>query len=123
MNKRTPGQTLLLVVGIIVFLGGLACVVAGFGGFVGSSDDPAGDSGSSSLMLFAAGGFSMVVGFGIVAFTRAAILTGNGAYTRVTIEQGTAPRGAGPFCSQCGSRNDAEARFCDACGQRLPTTT
>ncbi|QIX28039.1 hypothetical protein ncot_16655 [Nocardioides sp. JQ2195] len=26
---------------------------------------------------------------------------------------------AGPSCSRCGVRNDAEATFCDACGDRL----
>ena len=30
MSNRTPVQTLLLVVGTIVLLGGLACVVMGF---------------------------------------------------------------------------------------------
>lgn len=25
----------------------------------------------------------------------------------------------GPYCRQCGTRNDAEARFCDSCGQSL----
>jgi hypothetical protein len=24
--------------------------------------------------------------------------------------------GAGPYCRQCGVRNDADARFCDSCG-------
>lgn len=115
MNKRTPGQTLLLVVGAIVLLGGLVCVVAGFGGFIGSSDDVGGDSGNGSLMLFAAGGLAMVIGLGIVAFTRAAIMTGNGGYARVTIEQGTAPS-RGRFCSSCGASLTPTARFCDACG-------
>lgn len=25
----------------------------------------------------------------------------------------------GPYCRQCGTRNDADARFCDSCGQSL----
>ncbi|RYP85014.1 zinc ribbon domain-containing protein [Nocardioides guangzhouensis] len=25
----------------------------------------------------------------------------------------------GPYCRQCGTRNDAEARFCDSCGASL----
>ena len=25
----------------------------------------------------------------------------------------------GPFCSTCGTRNDADARFCDSCGAAL----
>lgn len=27
---------------------------------------------------------------------------------------------AGPYCRQCGKRGDADARFCDGCGQSLP---
>ena len=26
---------------------------------------------------------------------------------------------AGPFCSTCGVRNDADAKFCDSCGATL----
>ena len=25
----------------------------------------------------------------------------------------------GPYCRQCGTRNDSDARFCDSCGQTL----
>ena len=28
-------------------------------------------------------------------------------------------RTAGPFCSKCGVRNDADAKFCDSCGGAL----
>jgi len=28
-------------------------------------------------------------------------------------------RTAGPYCSKCGVRNDADARFCDSCGSAL----
>lgn len=114
MNKRTPVQTLLLVVGAVVLLGGLACVVMGFAGFADA--DASGDN--SSFMLFAAGGFATVVGLGIVAFTRAAILTGNGGYTRVVIEQGVAPAG-NRFCPQCGHPSSPSARFCERCGAAL----
>ena len=29
------------------------------------------------------------------------------------------PEATGPYCRGCGVRNDAEARFCDGCGQSL----
>lgn len=117
MNKATPVQKLLIAVGALVLLGGLACVVLGFGSF-GSSDTADDDGG---LALFAAGGFAMVIGFGIVAFTRAAVLTRNGAYARITIEQGTAPQQAqgGKFCSSCGRPVAASARFCESCGHAV----
>ncbi len=110
MNSRTPVQTLLLAVGGVVFIGGLVCVVAGFADFAGA--DPS--DGGAALMLFAAGGFAMVIGFGIIAFTRAAILT-DGGHSRVTIEHGRPP-GGGRFCSGCGAQVSAPARFCASCG-------
>ncbi|GAB3201106.1 hypothetical protein GCM10027062_22330 [Nocardioides hungaricus] len=114
MNNATPVQKLLLVVGAVVILGGLVCVVLGFVGF--AQADPA-NGGDSSMALFAAGGFAAVIGFGIVAFTRAAILTRGGAYSRITIEHGV-PRG-GEFCSSCGQPVAPSARFCDACGHAV----
>ena len=84
MNNRTPGQTLLLVLGSLLLLGGLACVAVGFARFAGS--DPMSDD-NSPLFLFAGGGLAAVVGLGIVAFTRTAVLRANGGY-RVTIEAG-----------------------------------
>jgi hypothetical protein len=86
MSNRTTGQTLLIVLGAVVLLAGLICVVLGFAGF--ASSDAASDD-NSPLYLFASGGFAAVVGFGIIAFTRASILTRNGSYVRVTYEQGT----------------------------------
>ncbi|MFC7496499.1 MULTISPECIES: zinc ribbon domain-containing protein [unclassified Nocardioides] len=111
MNNRTTMQTLLLFVGALVCLGGLVCVVAGFVSFAGGEP---GEEGSS-MALFAAGGFAAVIGFGIVAFTRVAILSRNGGYARVTIEQGPPPR-SGRFCSSCGTPVSANARFCESCG-------
>ena len=118
MNKATPVQKLLLVVGTLVLLGGLVCVVLGFGGFASSDMSNDDDSG---MALFAAGGFAMVIGFGIVAFTRSAILTRNGAYARITIEQGMAPSqsSGGRFCSSCGRPVAPAARFCESCGHAV----
>jgi hypothetical protein len=119
MRNRTTGQTLLLVLGTVVLVGGL--IVLGTAFATVASGDVATDDGSP-LVRFAAGGFAMVVGFGIIAFTRASILTRGGAYSRITIEQGRAPSG-GRFCSGCGQPATPGVAFCDSCGQRLPTTT
>ena len=117
MNKATLVQKVLLVVGVVVLLGGLVCVVAGFAGFAASDVD----EGDGGMALFAGGGFAMVIGFGIVAFTRSAILTRSGAYTRITVEQGVAPTQVpgGKFCSGCGHPVAPAARFCEACGQAV----
>jgi hypothetical protein len=111
MGNRTTGQTLLLVLGAVVLLGGLVCVVIGFADF-GSTDPGSDDNGA--LYLFAGGGLAAVVGLGIVGFTRAATMRADGGY-RITIEQGTAAR-RGSFCSSCGQPLSAAARFCDSCG-------
>ena len=112
MSNRSTGQTLLLVLGAIILIGGLVCVGIGFMNF--GSSDPGSDDGSA-MALFAGGGLAAVVGFGIVAFTRVSIMTRNGGYARVTIEQGTAPAG-GRFCSGCGRPSSPSARFCESCG-------
>jgi zinc-ribbon domain len=113
MSNRSTGQTMLLVLGTIILIGGLVCVGIGFTSF--GSSDPGSDDGASAMALFAAGGLAAVIGLGIIAFTRASIMTGNGGYARVTFEQGTAPTG-GRFCPGCGRSVSPSSRFCDSCG-------
>lgn len=118
---RTGTQTALMVLGALVMIGGLVCVVLGFVGFGGDDDLNQGTVGAD-LGLFAGGGLAMVVGLGIIGFTRASVLTGRGGYARVTYEQGVAPVGSGSggrFCSSCGRPVSPSARFCDACGAAL----
>ena len=93
MNSRTPAQTLLLTLGALLLVGGLACVVVGFVRFAGT--DPMSDD-NSPLFLFAGGGLAAVVGFGVIAFTRVSVMQRNGGYTRVTIEQGRRPQDGPP---------------------------
>ena len=86
-------------------------------------DDPT-DSGSGDLLAFGLGGLCVVLGLvaaGIgwmgaqasyAAGETMPVLKDSAAYLRdgqVT----------GPHCRQCGTRNDAEATFCDSCGQSL----
>jgi hypothetical protein len=33
--------------------------------------------------------------------------------------QAETPAAAGPYCRSCGTRNDADARFCDSCGTAM----
>ena len=84
MNNRTPAQTLLLVLGSLLLVGGLACVVVGFVRFAGAD---ASSDATGPMLLFGGGGLAAVVGLGVVAFTRAAVLQANGGY-RITIEAG-----------------------------------
>jgi hypothetical protein len=36
-----------------------------------------------------------------------------------TVDDAPATASAGPFCSKCGTRSDADASFCDSCGAAL----
>ncbi|WP_296607519.1 zinc-ribbon domain-containing protein [Nocardioides sp.] len=115
---RTGAQTALMALGALLMIGGLVCVVLGFAGF-GSDDDLNQGTVGADLGLFAGGGLAMVVGLGIIGFTRARALMGRGGYARVTYEQGIAPGGSGSggrFCSSCGRATSPSARFCDSCG-------
>jgi hypothetical protein len=135
---RTTSQTVRYAVGAVLLVGGIACVVWGFGSFAGSALDGSGDGAGRSMALFAAGGLAAVVGFGLIAFTRATALMGRGGYTRVTYEQGyggapTTPLGSAPtgsvpagpvpagraHCKACGAAVQADDRFCGACGTPL----
>lgn len=114
---RTGAQTALLVLGTLLIVGGLVCVGVGFVGFDSAPD--VNDTGvDKGMALLAGGGLAAVVGLGIIGFTRARMLTGNGGYARVTYEQGIAPAG-GRYCSGCGRPTSPSARFCDSCGATL----
>lgn len=115
---RTGAQTALMAFGALLVIGGLVCVVLGFMSF-GDVSAVGEDDSARDLGLFAGGGLAMVVGLGIIGFTRARVLMGNGGYARVTYEQGIAPVGSGSggrFCSSCGRPMSPSARFCDSCG-------
>ena len=114
MSNRTPAQTALMVLGWLVLTAGVVCLIVGFVRF--ASADPS-DDVTGPMLLFGGGGLGMVVGLGIVGFTRSAVLRANGGY-RITIEEGVGARGggAGRFCASCGRPMSPSARFCDSCG-------
>jgi zinc ribbon protein len=84
-----------------------------------------------ALPFFAIGGFCLQAGFlGVAArYTAgetmpvmkdsAAYLTDGQGIRGIgrTVDDETAA--AGPYCARCGVRNDAGARFCDACGTAI----
>ena len=90
MSTRSTTPTALIALGVLLLVGGLVCVVLGFAGF--ASTDAMDDGGAASALgLFAGGGLAMVVGLGLVAFTRVSAMSRDGRYARVTIEHGQRP--------------------------------
>ena len=137
-NVLRAGGTVLAVVGVLL-------VIVGFGTFVTSMDGFDGPP-TWSFLAFAGGGFMAVIGFGMASagyqgavarFTageQAPVLKdtahylsdGDGVFgvgrTRsdsVGARETGAGAATGPYCRQCGTRNDADARFCDSCGTSL----
>lgn len=71
----------------------------------------------AGLPLLAVGAWLLQAGFGGAAARYAA-----GELAPVVKDAGgyvTDAEKTGPFCSKCGVRDDAAARFCDACGTAL----
>lgn len=90
MSTPSTVRSALVGLGVLLLVGGLVCVVLGFSRF--ASTDPMDDGGATSALgLFAGGGLAMVVGLGVVGFTRVSAMARDGRYTRVTIEQGQHP--------------------------------
>jgi hypothetical protein len=51
--------------------------------------------------------------------TRLAQLPPGEAVVRKQVEQPEAPAAVGHFCTECGTKNEADAKFCKNCGHRL----
>ena len=134
MSTRTTSQTVRYAIGAVLMLGGIVCVVWGFSTFTGSALDGSGSGAGRSMALFAGGGLATVVGFGLIAFTRAGAMMHRGGYTRVIYEQGygalpdagletgpeTGPAAGGrSHCRSCGAAVAADDRYCNACGTPL----
>jgi hypothetical protein len=112
--------TLVLVAGIVMFGYGIAAVF-------GSEDTP----GGFQIVCFMGG--LLVIGVGLMllqwGFVGAAARYGAGETMPVVKDSAAyltdgegilgVGRTAGPYCSKCGVRNDADAKFCDACGSAL----
>jgi hypothetical protein len=131
------------VAGVILLVAGLVFLALGLQSFFSAfgNDDP--DAGFPSrfwmvfvgVLLIAPAGWCLQAGF-LGAAARyaagepmptvkdsAAYLTDGegvlGIGRTVDDEQQPQRAATGPFCSTCGTRNDADASYCDACGAAL----
>ncbi|QWC84123.1 zinc ribbon domain-containing protein [Nocardioidaceae bacterium] len=142
-RRQGTVRTVLRVVGPILLLVGVVLVVSGFVSFGSAMDDPMG-SGGDGMGSFAAGGFLAVLGFGLSGFAYQGSVARFSAGEQAPVLKDTAhylsdgegvlgvgrtrsggstasagPTATGPYCRECGTRNDDAARFCDSCGTSL----
>ncbi|GAB2970602.1 DUF7577 domain-containing protein [Nocardioides montaniterrae] len=130
----TPGlqhqnslRTTFRIIGPILAVLGLAICVSGFVKFVHLGESFSDASPLPAMGMFL-GGFVM---FGIgmtlarLGFMGAGVRYAAGELAPVAkdsldyIKGGSAGSAGGPFCRGCGTRNDADASFCDKCGASL----
>jgi hypothetical protein len=135
MTDQTPGlrnqsgiRSGLRVGGLVVVLAGLVLVVTGAADFFGSMNGPGMPTRFWMLMVglpvLGVGGLLLQAGFlgagaRYAAGEYAPVLKDTATYLTdgeglLGVER-TAPA-PGPYCRSCGTRNDADARFCDGCG-------
>jgi hypothetical protein len=140
--QRPPGirgqravRNVFRVVGVVVLVAAVTFLVIGLKDFFASSDSF--DGPHRFWMVFvgifglAIAGWCLQAGFlgaasRYVAGEATPVIKDSAAY--LTDGEGVLGVGrtvddhqqaTGPFCSKCGTRNDAEASFCDSCGAAL----
>ena len=126
-DHTTPGlahqstvRTVARVVAVVLVVAGVVLLWRGISGFAAGWESPSLDSGPGPILTIGAGGFCLVFG---LAAANVGWLGAQASYvageTVPVLRASLGELRDGPFCSACGTRNDAEARFCDSCGQSL----
>lgn len=136
LRNQVGLRTTLRVVGVVLLVVGLVFLAIGLADFFGSMDSFDGPHRFwmvfVGVLLLGPAGWCLQAGF-LGAASRyvvgettpvikdsAAYLTDGEGILGVgrTVDDAQEPA-TGPFCSTCGTRNDADARFCDSCGAAL----
>jgi hypothetical protein len=136
LRNQAGVRTLFRVLGpVVVGVGVVFVVLAGidfFGSMSSFGDEPTRFwMFFVGLPLLAVGGWLTMAGFmgagarytaseyaPVLKDTAGYLSDGRGILGVGRAQAPTAPA-AGPYCRQCGARNDADARFCDSCGTNL----
>jgi hypothetical protein len=144
LSNQASVRRSLRWIGLPLLLVGIALVIYGFGGFAtqvfGASTDPMAEGPEHIgrfFACFAGGGLLTVVGFALTGLGFQGAMARYGAGETMPVVKDSvdyltdgegllgigrsvddAPNG-GVFCSKCGVRQDAGARFCHACGAAL----
>ncbi|CAM3666784.1 DUF7577 domain-containing protein [Nocardioides zeicaulis] len=137
LARQEQVRTAARVLAVVLLVTGAVMLVRGLSAFASEMDNPSFDDGPGSVLTAAAGGFCLVFGLAAasVGWMRAHASYVAGETMPVVKDSATylsdgrgvagvgrteeAAAATGPYCRQCGTRNDAEARFCDSCGQSL----
>ncbi|MEP9362283.1 zinc ribbon domain-containing protein [Nocardioides sp. CN2-186] len=123
LAPSTTTRTVLRVLGFVLLAVGIVLAINGGMGVADTSDSFDGPS-NSALAKLVIGMFMVVFGLAALSFgflgAQARYAAGEAmpvvkdSLTYLKDEGKT-----GPFCSKCGVRNDADAKFCDSCGAAL----
>jgi hypothetical protein len=130
-ERNRTQRNVLRVVGVVLLLAGIYLLVTGGMAFVDDANSADMDGGFGPILKIAGGGFLAVFGLGAL---NAGFLGAQARYaageTMPVVKDSAAylsdgegilgvGRTASPYCSKCGVRNDADAKFCDSCGTAL----
>ena len=120
LARQSTVRTAARVLSVVLLLTGVVLLVRGISAFVADAKSMAMDGGPGSVLTIGAGGFCVVFGLAAaqVGWLRAGTSYVAGE-TMPVVKDSLAYVTAGPYCRQCGTRNDGEATFCDSCGQSL----
>ena len=127
-NDTTPGlerqstvRTAARVASVVLLVVGVVLLARGISAFVAQTKSMDMDGGPGSILTIGAGGFCIIFGLAAaqVGWLRAQASYVAGETMPVVRDSLAYVTASGPFCRQCGTRNDDAAKFCDSCGQSL----
>lgn len=131
LTENRTARIVLRVVGAVLLVVGAYFLITGGMQFADDMNSDDMDGGAGPIFRLMIGGFSAVIGLGLLnwGFLGAQARYTAGETMPVVKDSATylsdgegilgVGRTAGPYCSKCGVRNDADAKFCDSCGAGL----
>jgi hypothetical protein len=120
LDQQSTVRTTARVLAAVLLLAGVYLVYRGITGFVDQTQSMEVDADFGPILTIGAGGFCVVLG---LAAANVGWLRAQASYvageTVPVIKDSLDQLQAGPYCRQCGTRNDTSATFCDSCGTSL----
>ena len=120
LDQQSTVRTTARVLAVVLLLVGAYLLFRGITGFVQQAQSMEVDADFGPILTIGAGGFCVVLG---LAAANVGWLRAQASYvageTVPVVKESIDHLTAGPYCRQCGTRNDTTARFCDSCGQSL----